>query len=923
MRRSSLWAPAAYALLALLLTWPLAAHFTTHTTGDGIDDPALAWNLWWVKVRLVDQLNLDLFHSGWMFHPVGINLAFYTLTPLNGLLSLPLQGAFGLTVANNLLLFSSFVLGGFGTYLLVLQTLGAQVGTPARRWAALVAGGLYAFASAKLFYAALGQFNIAGSQWIPFCALYLVRLASARTRRGRLTAAAWAGFFLVLQAWTELTYASFLLILTALFAAWLLILGPGEGTVEGSSWRGRSAFVLPLLLMAAIVVVGLLPFLAAMVPDMLAEGDFFGSGGGFADVFSADLLGYLLPTRLHPWLGSLAVGMSFPNDKGQHIYVGYTAALLALAGSVALWRRPQGRRAFWFWVPSLLFFWLLTLGPQLRWAGQPLPLPGPFALVSQLPFFSGNRYPSRYSVMLLLVLAVLAGAGLVSLMERLQLARNRRAAWAAGGAVIGLLLFEHLSAPLPLSDQRIPPIYARIAAASTAQTPTLLELPTGWRNGARVLGKSDLLIMAQQWWQTGHGLRRLGGNTSRNPEFKFQYFTDAPLLGDLIALFNANEAHLTPVIDAQLDEMIASNRSLAPRVLSFLGVEYVAVYVEQSPPQLLRFVEEALPLTLLAEESSPTADGVQTIRLYRVERASEATEAAQVPGAGEAIEMGGPWANLHLAEGWSPAVAGAPVRYATRRQPRLLLDLSQEGSRVVLTMAAPLAALRATVNGVAASTSADAAGRRWTITVPPGAADHLPVDEVVLQLGAEGLTAAEVAAQTGGDRSVGATGVRLGEDVSLLVRSAGQEVGDFAHIWLNGVDVASGERGYNLAAMNAEGELLGQAAFDTLATAQASTDMVAWIDQWPAGTVIAGAVADEASYQLGQVAVDALRRLGVGTDLRDHFRWSHAFVGVVGALPGAALEVASLLAPAQVQVGPALNGPQIFGQLQAIIIESQ
>ena len=30
------------------------AHFTTHTTGDGIDDPALAWNLWWVKVRLED-----------------------------------------------------------------------------------------------------------------------------------------------------------------------------------------------------------------------------------------------------------------------------------------------------------------------------------------------------------------------------------------------------------------------------------------------------------------------------------------------------------------------------------------------------------------------------------------------------------------------------------------------------------------------------------------------------------------------------------------------------------------------------------------------------------------------------------------------------------------------------------------------------
>ncbi len=961
MRRRTLWAPALYTLLAILLTWPLAAHFATHTTGDGIDDPALAWNLWWVKARLVDQLNLDLFHSGWMFHPVDINLAFYTLTPLNGLLSIPLQTALSLTIANNLLLLSSFVLGGFGTYLLVRQMLqiwlgaGMRFGEERNRvsqrnsvsavafWAALAAGGLYAFASAKLFYAALGQFNIAGSQWIPFCALYLVRLAVARTRRERLVAAAWAGVFLVLQAWTELTYASFLLIFVALYALWLLLVGPDAGV----RWRARLRSVLPLLLTGASFAVGLLPILLAMAPDLAAEGDFFASGGGFADVFSADLLGYLLPTRLHPLFGSFAAALPFPNDKGQQIYLGYTAAALALMGVVALWRGEGMRSAqtpsyfgetrclspadldslrscplrrwFWLWVPLLLIFWLLTLGPQLRWAGTPITLgghelPGPFALVSRLPFFSGNRYPSRYSVMLLLAAAVLVGAGLNALLTRLAGMRRGRGAVAAALALAAaLLLFEHLSVPLPLSDQRIPPVFARVAAPTRSDTGVLLELPTGWRNGARVLGKSDLLIMAQQWWQTEHGLRRLGGNTSRNPEFKFQYFTDAPLLGDLIALFNADQPHVTPVIDAQLDAMIERNRPLAAQVLDFLGVEYVAVYVEQSPPQLLRFVEEALPLTLLAEESSPAAgQEVQTIRLYRVD----------LPPAPEAavIEMSGPLANLALAEGWSPA-AGEPVRYAVRQSPRLLLDLPTAGARVLLEWAAPIMGLQAAVNGqAAAAVRLDDAGLRWAIDVPAGAADQ-PVDEVALRLAGQGLPAAELAAQTPGDRAVGSTGVRLPDDVSLLVRSAGEEVGDFAHIWLDGVDVASGERGYNLAALSAEGELLGTATFDTLAAAQASADMAAWIDQWPAGTVIAGAVADEASYQLGQAAVDALRGLGVLTDLRDHFRWSHAFVGVAGAEPGTALDAAGLLQPAQVQVGPALNGPRVYGQLGAITIE--
>ena len=110
-----------YTGLALLLTWPLVTAFTTHVPGDGIDDPALAWNLWWLRERLVTQANADIFHVGWMFHPVQINLAFYTLTPLNGLISIPLQLGLSLVVASNVVLLMTFVLAAFGTYLLVLD----------------------------------------------------------------------------------------------------------------------------------------------------------------------------------------------------------------------------------------------------------------------------------------------------------------------------------------------------------------------------------------------------------------------------------------------------------------------------------------------------------------------------------------------------------------------------------------------------------------------------------------------------------------------------------------------------------------------------------------------------------------------------------------------------------------------------------
>ena len=371
-----------FTVLAIVLTWPLVSHFTTHVTGDGIDDPALAWNLWWVKVRLVDQLAPDIFHAGWMFHPIAINLAFYTLTPLNGLLSIPLQTGFSLVVANNLLLLSSFVLGAFGAYLLALDQLSAGARgegrdaeiitrsakltsklsplaprpSPFTNWrflAALAAGVIYGFASSKLFYASLGQFNIASSQWAPFCVLYLVRMVQAPSLRVRLRSAAMAALFLVFQAWAELTYASFLLIFALLLFAFSFVMSifdaqrsPDAGLRRFSIQTGHN--VLAFFVVGALFLVGIAPILAAMLPDMRTEGDFFSSGGGFADVFSADLFGYLVPTRLHPLLGEWVATLPFPNDKGQHIYVGYAGLLLVVIGLAAAARQPGSRRWVWF-----------------------------------------------------------------------------------------------------------------------------------------------------------------------------------------------------------------------------------------------------------------------------------------------------------------------------------------------------------------------------------------------------------------------------------------------------------------------------------------------------------------------------------------------------------------------------------------------
>jgi hypothetical protein len=909
-----------FAILAVVLTWPLASHFTTHVTGDGIDDPALIWNLWWVKVRLVDQLAPDIFHAGWMFHPVAVNLAFYTLTPLNGLLSIPLQTAFSLVAANNLLLLSSFVLGAFGAYLLALDQLRwltgpASLSTPrpaaqvdGRFLAALAAGVIYAFASSKLFYASLGQFNIASSQWAPFCALFLLRMVQTPTLRRRLRSAALAGLFLVFQAWAELTYASFLLIFAALLFLFLVIMSIIDARRgPAPRWRtlGRlvAQIVAPFAVVGVIVLAGIAPILAAMLPDLRAEGDFFASGGGFADIFSADLFGYLVPTRLHPLVGDWVATLPFPNDKGQHIYVGYVGMLLTVIGLVAAARQRGSRRWIWFWLLMLATFWLLTLGPQVRWLGEATAIPGPFALVSQAPFFSGNRYPSRYSVMLMLAVAVCASWGVAWLLAR---AEGRGGAILAGAAV-AIFLGEHLSTPLPLNDFATPSIYRQLAAAPTVTDGgVLLELPTGWRNGARVLGKSDILIMMQQWYQTTHGLRRLGGNTSRNPAYKFQYFSEAAVLGDLIALMNADRPHIAAEVAAQRDAIAARGRAWGATVLDFLGVDAITLHVDKAPPELIDYVENVLPVELVDEWQDADWSGAPaTIRRYHV--AAAATAAPSSLAVGDAL------GNLYLGAGWSPVADAAGWRLVEREQPVLLLDLPIGGSQVRLT--ADPAPIAVAVNGT--PVALHQAEGVTVFDAPAGVASE-PVDTVQLTWTGDGITATAPGGEAAPSHNVIAPS--LPATTTLLVRSAGEEVGDFAHIYIDGRDVAANTRGYNLAALDPTGALLASTVFDTFADLNAGDAMAAWLGQWPAGTIVAGAAADEASTNLNQAAVDALRGVGVTTDLRGKFRWSHAFIGAVGAAPGSALEQASLLAPATVFVGAPASSERVYGRLHRIEI---
>ena len=209
---------------------------------------------------------------------------------------------------------------------------------------------------------------------------------------------------------------------------------------------------------------------------------------------------------------------------------------------------------------------------------------------------------------------------------------------------------------------------------------------------------------------------------------------------------------------------------------------------------------------------------------------------------------------LSVGEGWSEPEG--TYRWAQRQDARIFLPLEAgRAYRLTLRAMAPRDGQRitASLNGSpVGSASLAAAWQPVTFDLPAGA----------VRAGINELTFAyDLALPLLAGQPIGKTGAVA--PVNIVVRSAGQEAGDYAHIYVDGRDVTANRRGYNLAVIDPRtGAVEQTAAFDTFADAKESNRMAELINRLPAGRIVALAVRDEASMNLQQDAVDALASLG-------------------------------------------------------------
>ncbi|MGI8587926.1 MAG: hypothetical protein ACR2M0_09615 [Chloroflexia bacterium] len=606
-----------YFALSLTVTYPLVARFTTEAMGEHPPDRMQnMWNLWWVKVALLDR-HISPFHTDMLFYPGGADLYFHTLNLPSTLITLVPLLAFGVVGAYNFSVLFAFTMSGYAGFRLVSYLTGSRAG-------GLLGGVIIAFNTLMIDHSR-GQINIISLQWFLLCIEFYLRAWDTGKRRDAIL----TGTFFTLALLTVGYFEVYLLLFFGAHLLWIAVSSQqsavssqqsavssqqsaeilrsaqnDNGSVESDThyalrtthsalrilaWAGGTALVLasPYLIGAWLSVQnGTIP--RAEVDDIVTLKR------------SADLLSFIVPYREGWLLGQDAPWWAWVDPRiTDTAYLGLVP--MALAG-VALrgGRRPPATPV---WIALGALGLLLSLGPILQVNAQQtfdgVRVPMLFGLLEQVPPFSLVRHPVRFMTLWYLGLGILAGAGAKLLLER------ARPAWRGPvfAVMLGLLILE-----IPIYERTTTPMTIPASLAAMNSDPTqgaVLELPYTKRGGADA---------PQMLYQIQHGRPITSGYISR------------PIADPYIQACSTLQAFSYYRSIGAPDIITPTDALQLPSLLNSTGIGFIVVYKWLPQTSALREPVPADDLRALhdlaARLGTQTADD-DTATTYRVRQTAE------------------------------------------------------------------------------------------------------------------------------------------------------------------------------------------------------------------------------------------------------------------------------------------------------------
>lgn len=643
-------AAAVFLGVALLWTFPLVRHLESHLLGLGIGDNVDGlWNFWWMRTALATDVSP--FFTSYLFAPVGVDLTLNTHTALPAFIGATAFGGVPLIAAHNMTLLAMVVLNGCAAYALAWRCT--------RDHSAAIIAGLVFSGSPYMAAHLHGHLNLISAWTLP-----LIAIAGLELVRGSRLWASVAGLLLGITAYLDYYYVLYgfaLLLCIVLFAArdWRFVRVP---TGVRTRWLARAAAALVVVALTLIaIIMGTGGFTTQLGPVRISARELFNPlqafwillwtyvsvrlgirvraerRAGFAParlgqaliVMFASFTATAAPiamsalelirrgeyvTQQYFWrsspqgvdLATVVLGSPFHpvwGDSVRGLYgqlgidvIESTAWLgvapLALAAWVVRrrWRSKQPAALAshrdrhvrqWVFIAAVFSVW--ALGPHLIVAGTNTGMILPQALLRYVPLVNNARIPGRAMVLAYLALGMLVAFA----------AADLRAQWRHSGVwlvvIAVLIMADYAPAPFPVVRLNEPAVYQVLRNRS--EDGTVLELPLGIRDGFGVRGSFDDRVL---FYQTIHQRPLVGGFVARLPATLVAAYQADPLLGNLLRLSSAGAA-TDPDIEPPSAEKVADS-------LRTNGIRWIVVNRERASPRLLKYVEERLPLTLIAQE---------------------------------------------------------------------------------------------------------------------------------------------------------------------------------------------------------------------------------------------------------------------------------------------------------------------------------
>ncbi|GEM_PF-1081112 len=391
---------AAAGLIAVILTWPLAANFGSLIVGGGSagDNTGYIWDLW-TNARH----GLDLWGGG-LQDTIGVPFGRPIIGGANLLLLFYvgpgwlLASAFSAVVAYNVLALAGMALTGASMYLLV-RWLG--LGMAPAAWAGM------AFEIFPYEVIRIGaHIPLAQLAFMPLLVMAAVFWLQGPTlRRAVLLATA------VLFAWLSNPY----------FGA-IALVGAGVTFVVGAVMVGRASGLAAMGRRLAELAAALIVLVAFPLVLVLAAARGTADRLATRQVVELEIYGAHISDYIKPPPGAFLMTGIFGGAEHWPVvspggertaFLGWTVILIAIGGLVLAWRfrdrlRPRERTALLLCVPLAFVMGVFSLASPTRWFGLEIPMPSSIVF-DYLPFL---RVYARFGLAVMAAVLVIGAVGL-------------------------------------------------------------------------------------------------------------------------------------------------------------------------------------------------------------------------------------------------------------------------------------------------------------------------------------------------------------------------------------------------------------------------------------------------------------------------------------------------------------------------------